>query len=867
MILQTNVAAAAETAATPSGEIEEVVVTANKRSQDIQDVGASVQTATGSELGKLGITDTASLQKIAPGLSSTLNASGITLFSIRGVGFQDPSLAGSPTVSLYLDEAPVPFSILAQGMTLDLQRVEVLKGPQGTLFGNNATGGAINYIAAKPTDDDEAGLDLSYGSYSDTIIQGFASGPIAQGLDARLALQSHTSGAWQTGYGPMQGQSFGGQDLLNGRLSLSWSPNDQFKATLTINGWQDKGYNQVGQLFAVGAKSPAATLSPQILDYPLAPHNDRAASWPSCINSNPFDPTAAQELGTTFRTANGTPESQGPGSAVQAGGAPLNCIPLKRDNTYYSTALRMDAEVAPEITLTSLTEFQHFDRLSGQDLSGVPFQEGGFAQSGRISSVFQELRLSGKWADRGNWLVGTNYERDVSLDKSLLTVTASSEVPANLPFAALCLAGLPCAASETPGSPTYNPAAYPLFLTLPLGPVDLSTTQHDDTYAVYASGEYPIVKDVTLLGGIRYTAENIRAEQCTFDGGDGTFSDLTQGFSNLAEVLTGAITADQYLNGLGHGVNAGPGGCATTGPGPNFLSSGANPYSGKLDQSNISWKAGLNWKPVEQTLLYVNISQGYKSGSFPSVTATTYVQLHPVTQEGLLAYETGFKSTLFDRQLTINGAGFYYRYANKQLYGNVVAPVFGPVGTLVNIPHSHVVGFEMSAAWTPNALSGLSVRPSVSYQKSRIDGCSASDGSSCIDGHFNTYNQFGNLIDVNGQPFNNAPEWQASLDAEYDWAVQQNAQAFVGLLATYTGNTREDFSQANFAEDDVFRIPNYTLLDVRAGIKKGAWLVEFYGRNVTNKWYWTAANYPNDTGIRFTGMPQTYGASLSYRFH
>ena len=149
-----GVPALAETpgAAPVTGTLDELVVTAQKREESIQDVGMSIQAASGEKLARLGLADTASLQKLAPGFLSTPTASGTQVFTIRGVGFQDTSLAGSPTVSVYQDEMPLPFSALTTGAILDLQRVEVLKGPQGTLFCENAAGGAINYIAIKPSD-------------------------------------------------------------------------------------------------------------------------------------------------------------------------------------------------------------------------------------------------------------------------------------------------------------------------------------------------------------------------------------------------------------------------------------------------------------------------------------------------------------------------------------------------------------------------------------------------------------------------------------------------------------------------------------------------------------------------------------------
>ncbi|MBT5702529.1 MAG: TonB-dependent receptor plug domain-containing protein [Gammaproteobacteria bacterium] len=158
--------------------IEEIVVTAQKREESINEVAMSIQAATGERLTELGITDTADLFKVVSGFSSNVTYYGTSIYTIRGVGFQDTALASSPTVSVYLDETPLAYSVLTQGVSLDLQRVEVLKGPQGTLFGQNATGGAVNYVANKPTETFEAGFDASVGRFNTIDVQGFVSGPV-----------------------------------------------------------------------------------------------------------------------------------------------------------------------------------------------------------------------------------------------------------------------------------------------------------------------------------------------------------------------------------------------------------------------------------------------------------------------------------------------------------------------------------------------------------------------------------------------------------------------------------------------------------------------------------------------------------------
>ena len=146
--------------------------------------------ASGEQLARLGVNNPASLERIVPGFVYTKSAYSAPVYTIRGIGSYDEAIGISPTVSVYIDQIPLPFSRMTQGAALDLERVEVLKGPQGTLFGQNSTGGAINYIAAKPTEDLQVGASMTYGSFGEFDAGGFISGPLANNLTARFAFRS-----------------------------------------------------------------------------------------------------------------------------------------------------------------------------------------------------------------------------------------------------------------------------------------------------------------------------------------------------------------------------------------------------------------------------------------------------------------------------------------------------------------------------------------------------------------------------------------------------------------------------------------------------------------------------------------------------
>src|SRR5262245_356158 len=156
-----SAAHAQDAATTSADQVEEIVVTAFKREQSVNTVGISITAATGEVLRLRDITSVADLTRLVPGLTIQDSGFNSTSFTLRGVGFFNSDLSTPPAVTVYVDEAPLPYPAMTKLAAFDLARVEVLKGPQGTLFGQNATGGAVNYIAAKPTEVFEAGADVT----------------------------------------------------------------------------------------------------------------------------------------------------------------------------------------------------------------------------------------------------------------------------------------------------------------------------------------------------------------------------------------------------------------------------------------------------------------------------------------------------------------------------------------------------------------------------------------------------------------------------------------------------------------------------------------------------------------------------------
>jgi len=202
-------------------KLEEVTVTAQKREQSITDVPMSISVLTSENMTEMGIETISDIAKWVPNFNASETAFGPPVYTMRGVGFNESSPQATSTVGVYVDQIAIPYPIMTKGVNLDLERVEVLKGPQGTLYGRNATAGAVNYITAKPTKEFEARILASYGSFQTYSVEGFASGGLTDNVLARLAVRTVQSNkGWQESIS--RDERLGEQDKVAARLSFAF---------------------------------------------------------------------------------------------------------------------------------------------------------------------------------------------------------------------------------------------------------------------------------------------------------------------------------------------------------------------------------------------------------------------------------------------------------------------------------------------------------------------------------------------------------------------------------------------------------------------------------------------------------------------
>jgi iron complex outermembrane recepter protein len=755
---QTNTQGAPANAAPTQGAdvLQEVVVTAQKRSERIQDVPLSITAVSGDQLIKQGVTSPADLERVVPGFTYALSQYGNPIFTIRGVGFYDEAVSAQPDVTVYVDQMPLPYSHMTEGAGLDLERVEVLKGPQGTLFGQNATGGVINYIAAKPTSDLHYGFDSDIGRFDEFNFGGFVSGPITDDLTARLAARTEQRGDWQTSI--TRNASLGERDFSEGRLLLDWKASDRLKFELNLNGWHDGSDVQQYQARGYLPSNPAPPGTPQTIEtaailsaypYPTS-NNNRLADW---------DPN------TSFR----------------------------RNDRQYQSSLRGDYQLSDSFTLTSLTNYVKLQTYAPIDLDGTSYNESTLQQYGGLSTVSQELRFEGDVNDRVHLVLGGYYQHDNTNDfENVYFIGSTSEL----------------------GGVAFNGAT-------------ITDFQKVNIAAGFAGIDYKLTDTLTIEGSARYTEDRTDFKGCTADAGG-------------PEGWRFAPPLPSYNGGAGVAEY----GCATI-INPATLQSGY--VLSSLDQNNVAWKGSLDWKPVTDTLVYFSASKGYKSGSFADIPAIISTSLTPVVQESVLSYELGTKTALFERRIEFDAAAFDYDYDNKQTQGYVNSP-FGVFQALINIPKSTVHGGEISATLRP--FTGFHLSGGVTYVDAKVSGVSPVLTAS------------GTEENVGGEQLPLTPQWQLVGDTEYDHPLSSDWNGFIGGSVSYRSSTN-----ATFGDDPRFEVDGYALVDARLGIESadGIWRIQLWGKNILNKNYWNDVVKISDTYGRLTGMPATYGISVSMR--
>lgn len=718
--------------------IEEIIVTAQKYEQSANDVGITINVITGDQLRDMGAASADSLAPFTPGLTiNDVAPTGIPVYTLRGVGFQDFSTGASSTVGLYFDEVNIPYAVMSRGLLFDVERVEVLRGPQGDLYGRNTTAGQINFISRKPTGELEGGVEASYGSYSTFDVEGFVSGPLTDGIRARLAARATKSNeGWQKSL--TRDDELGEVDVMGLRSIVSFDIGDRAKLDLNLHYVKDESENPAPQAINgldIGTGTPA-----NLPHLPLQEYTDDFVT----LNSIPpwFAPDDAEKAdwsNSYTSTITGTTWDLRP----------------KRDNELAGVSAKLVWEFA-DLQLTSLTAYDEFERAEVFDGDGGAFLDTSNINTTAIDVFSQELRLSGS-SDKLLWIAGLYYSED-DLDEDYHFF-----MPDSLFGDASVVLGI-------------DP-----FQLAPIYELDTSYLQESDSQAIFGHVEYALNEQWRLTVGARYTEEDRSWSGCTFSDEDnslGNFLNTLFGSTLQAGdcgIIDDIETSPTYIFNL---------------LGTPDVNDAFHVASHTVSTDRWMGKIGVDFRPSDDVLTYLTVSHGFKSGGFNGAPLNTTSQTLPYGPEKLTAYELGMKLTLLDDAMQLNAATFYYDYKDKQ-EADVAVTLVGAISGLTNVPKSRIYGAEVEMQWTP--VAELNVEAGLAYLETEVIEWQATDPASVWPEVL--------TFDASGIELAQAPKWSGRGLISYGWPVGGDHHLRVAADVNYKDSTTGGANAFAFATE------------------------------------------------------------------
>ena len=435
--------------ASPGYFLEEIIVTAQKREQSIQDVPVAMRAFTGETMKTLGVTNASDLVNITPGFALGTQAGSNRNYFLRGVGTSDVHLTAASAVGQYFDGITLTSGFHAKAALFDMERVEILKGPQNTLFGLNTTGGAVNYISRQPEigGGTQGSASMKLGNNNRVEAELAIGFDVTDALAARVALQSiDDDGAFKS---ISNGERYGDDDIKTGRMTLLWQPTDQASLTFNVHGL--KSNNNSTSIRAMGTRSPdgsgglCADVPTGVIDF-----SDNT----NCLS----------------RDGGGTGE---PASDPSTGDWGLSAQDIGFEDLNTKGAyLKFDYDL-PWATFTSITSWDNLKFRNANDNDGGDTLGLQSYQQDDRDTFQQELRLISTEDQNLRWIAGAYYlGEDADSYTGLRGARGAFRNGVQIPN------------------------------------IQLDHTK--DNLGIYFQGEYDITDAVTLTAGVRWSDEEIK---------------------------------------------------------------------------------------------------------------------------------------------------------------------------------------------------------------------------------------------------------------------------------------------------------------------------------------------------------------------
>ena len=825
-----------------AAEIEEVVVTAQKRAENLQDVPISISAVTGDNMKAMGIKNLTDLGKSTPGVEMNNDTPLQPTYNIRGIQTSDFTVGSDPAVAVYVDGVYNGRGAGAEVPLADIDRVEVLKGPQGTLFGRNATGGAIHIITKKPQADDTTELSVTAGNYGRQSTDLLVNRQLADNLYGRVTASTNRRDAFADN---LAGSfTAGNQDTQTYRAALLWEPNDRSEVL-----WR--------------------------ADY------------------------GVMDQGSALRTSI-VPSLQAMDGGTDVFGDYALDTPTIEDRDSFGTSVTVTHDF-DDFTLTSITAYSKFDAHLQQDEDGTanPDYMFGSANFDEQEQFSQEFRLNGA-TDTLKWTVGASYSQEKLEHQTDAYFTAGSlesfavyeGVKSAYANAGLSTTELEEAAVQarqamiTGGLEGAAVSTFVYDLMVQTGQVDQLLTMFGAPDYINASMLNREDMAAQLMAGITpWVMADTPWNESVNNEGDyrsaAVYGDLTWSLTEKLDLTVGArYTQDEkdfsiessYQNTLPLALAGGAvrlmdadgnvigtmtlpqiplGGIPAPRFGMAFNNNGIADLNQPLSDSwsDISGRIVLDYRWSDSVMTYASLADGFKAGGFNSFSAAPGID-PSFDQEDVVNMEVGVKSNLFDNSLQLNAAVYSYEYDNLQELDLVGKPI--PNYYLRNAD-AEGTGLEVEVLWaaTDNLLIGGNFSH-LETEYTRYQVLTAAGETEEEDSRV-------------GQPRVGTPENKFNFMTEYTVAMNSGADMVFRADYNWTDERVGTITDAERVVED------YQLLNLRAGWNSASdrysaalWVQNATDEEIAGGYGGTGSAIGASPAWRY--MPRMYGADFTVRF-
>ena len=838
--------------------LDKLVVTAQKREEALQDVPIVVTALSQEALQDAGVRDIKDLQTLVPGLTVTSTQSeAITTARIRGIGTVGDNVGLESSVGVVIDGVYRPRNSVGFGDLGELERIEVLKGPQGTVFGKNTSAGVINVVTKRPDFVRSGDVEFTFGTPGAMGFSASFNTPVGETNAFRIyATQRSREGFMKvhTGAGPRSERRDYDQDYNSVRAQWRITPNDD----LDINFIADATNRDENCCTAV---TTVRGLTGDIV-------NRLASDEGVALSADPEARQAWSNRGTEQRIRDKGLSAEVNWNTPWFGGATLTSITAARD---WKTVNGLDFDF-------STADILYRNGIGDESFSG-------------FKQFSQEFRLTGA-TERVDWMVGMFYsDEDIARNESY---RIGSDYGAYLSSA--LLTSINPAFRNAPSSNTFIQEVTGLPYSVGFG--NLSALDRYDqnakSIALFTNNSFHVTEAFDIVLGLRYTKEDKELDSLYSNPSGGaacgtllTMMQTAAGQAALAGRIGNSLTARNVPFALlpaatRQAIISNVVGYSCL-PWVNPLHNAASRDSHQ-ELSEKEWSGTLKfaWRINDQVMTYLSGARGYKAGGFnldrvqsSNGLSSGGAGVLPVLDtsfpgEFVDSYELGAKTTWLGGNLLLNAALFHQTYSDFQLNS-----FLGTSFVVRSIPEVVSRGIDTEVLWQSASVKGLMLQGGVTYAKTEYDdsipGCDFV-GPSQVSA---TCPSVGALYKLPGSQVSFAPEVSASAAVTYEWALDEGVMARFNIGAKYMSefNTGSDLDPEKM--QDAFTVVNAR---IGVGASDRSWALELWGLNIFNKYYnqvgfdaplQNLSPLPNNalnSFNAFPGAPATYGITFRKRF-